>query len=491
MTLLTEATGVVRPDQGPDHGQSYDIVVIGAGPAGMAAAITAAAHGGKVCLLDEQSRAGGQIYRDVSVAGEHRTEILGADYAHGAGLVRALADSPVDHCTGATVWRIDRDGRVVFSVGGQARQIAGARLILATGALERPVPIPGWTLPGVMTAGAGQILLKQSGLIAEGAVLAGSGPLLYLLAVQMIRAGVPPAALVETQTRQDLVRSLRYFGGALKNWPALKKGQGMLAALRRAGVRRYQGARSLRVEGQGAAEALCFEAGGQMHRMKTTTVLLHQGVVPNIQASQSLGLEHRWDDRLQCFVPVVTLWGQSSCPTLFIAGDGAGIAGARAAEEAGRIAALGALWSLGRLTDRDRDRAAEGPRKALVREQAIRPFLETAYPPSPECLAPADSTVICRCEEVTAGDIRSYAALGCTGPNQTKAFGRSGMGPCQGRYCGLTVTRLLADATGQTPQSVGYYRIRPPLKPITLGELATLHTPSGQTPEQDASVASR
>ena len=97
-----------------------------------------------------------------------------------------------------------------------------------------------------------------------------------------------------------------------------------------------------------------------------------------------------------------------------------------------------------------------------------------AYPPYAHAVSPADTTVICRCEEVTAGEIRGYAKLGCLGPNQTKAFGRAGMGPCQGRYCGLTVTALLAEANRQTPNETGYYRIRPPLKPVTLGELAEM-----------------
>ena len=113
-------------------------------------------------------------------------------------------------------------------------------------------------------------------------------------------------------------------------------------------------------------------------------------------------------------------------------------------------------------------------RTALSREVAARPFLDAAYPPCAEVLLPADSTIVCRCEEVTAGDIRGYAGLGCLGPNQTKAFGRAGMGPCQGRYCGLSVTALLAEANGQTPDETGYYRIRPPLKPVTLGELAAM-----------------
>ena len=157
-----------------------------------------------------------------------------------------------------------------------------------------------------------------------------------------------------------------------------------------------------------------------------------------------------------------------------VAGDGAGIGGAKAAEVAGRLAALKLAEDLGRLTVSQRNQYATPLRTALARELAARPFLDMAYPPYTHAVSPADTTVICRCEEVTAGEIRGYAKLGCLGPNQTKAFGRAGMGPCQGRYCGLTVTALLAEANRQTPNETGYYRIRPPLKPVTLGELAEM-----------------
>ena len=149
-------------------------------------------------------------------------------------------------------------------------------------------------------------------------------------------------------------------------------------------------------------------------------------------------------------------------PGVCIAGDGAGIGGARVAGIAGRLAALKLAEEAGRLSASDRDDMATPLHAALSVERAARPFLDVAYPPYAGAIAPADTTVICRCEEVTAGDIRTYARIGCLGPNQTKAFGRAGMGPCQGRYCGLTVTAL-------------------PLKPITLGELASM-----DGPEKDA-----
>jgi NADPH-dependent 2,4-dienoyl-CoA reductase/sulfur reductase-like enzyme len=455
-----------------------DLIVVGAGPAGMAAAAEAASHGLSVALLDEQPRAGGQIYRDVEHATPERVRILGADYTEGRGLAAALHHERVTHITGAVVWAIEDRFRLSFTREGHAAQATADRLLLATGALERPMPVPGWTLPGVMTAGAAQILLKQSGVLARRAVLAGCGPLLYLLAAQMVRAGTPPLALVETQTRGDLLRATRHAGGALRGWPYLAKGMTLLAEILRARVPRHTGATRIAIEGETHAEAVTFQAGGRAHRIACDTVLMHHGVVPNTQAARSLGVSHRWDAQQHCFAPVVDDWGGTAIEGLHIAGDGAGIGGAKAAALAGRLAALGIACDSGRLSPATRDAEAAPLHRALARERAIRPFLDAAYPPFAEALTPADATIVCRCEEVTAGDIRGYARLGCIGPNQTKAFGRPGMGPCQGRYCGLTVTALLAEAHRRSSDEIGYYTIRPPLKPVTLGELAAMDSPA-------------
>lgn len=452
----------------------HDLVIIGAGPAGMAAAAQSAELGLSVTLLDEQLRAGGQIYRDVDRASPSRGNILGTDYTDGTRLTEDLRQSGVEHISGAVVWAIEDEFRISYTCNGRGAQIEADRILLATGAQERPMPIPGWTLPGVMTAGAGQILLKQSGIVAQGAALVGSGPLLYLIAAQMVRAGKPPAAMIETQARGDMLRALRHVSGALRGWPYMAKGLNMLAEIKRAKVPRYTGATQIAVEGEGKAEVVTFTHKGRRRRIACETVYLHHGVVPSTQAARSLGISHRWDAAQGAFVPELDAWGQSDVEGVFIAGDGAGIGGAKAAEHAGRLAALKVAENAKRLPPQHCNRMATPLRGALVRELAARPFLDAAYPPYAAALHPADKTVICRCEEVTAGDIRSYAKLGCLGPNQTKAFGRAGMGPCQGRYCGLTVTALLADANGRSPDETGYYRIRAPLKPVTLGELAAM-----------------
>ena len=452
-----------------------DFLVIGAGPAGMAAAAEAAQAGLSVALIDEQAQPGGQIYRNVTEAGPRRRAILGAEYAAGLPLALGVAGPGIRHVAQASVWQIGPDLSVGCSAGGRALAFRGRCLLIATGALERPVPLPGWTLPGVMTAGAAQILLKQAGMVPGRAVLAGSGPLLYLVGAQLVRAGHPPLALVETQGPDALRAALRHLPGALRGWRAMAKGLGWMAELRRAGVPRHTGAADLAIEGTDVAEALAFTCGGRRHRIACETVLLHEGVVPNVQATRSLGLPHRWHEGQHCFVPAHDRWGLTPLDGIYVAGDGAGIGGAKAAALAGRLAALHAAAALGRIAPAMRDLRAAPLFRARARELAPRPFLDAAYPPGAQTRAPDDATVVCRCEEVTAGDIRRFAALGCLGPNQAKAFGRAGMGPCQGRYCGLTVTAILAEATGQSPDETGYFRIRPPLKPVTLGEIAAMH----------------
>ncbi|XYK79043.1 MAG: FAD-dependent oxidoreductase [Labrenzia sp.] len=456
--------------------EKHDLVVIGAGPAGLSAATLAAKHGARVALLDEQTSTGGQIYRNVTEASGELKRILGLDYAHGSELASAFFSEKIAYTPSATVWDISADQEIAYSVAGRAQQIKTKCILLATGALERPVPVKGWLLPGVMTAGAAQILLKSSGLVSDRAVLVGSGPLLYLLASQMITAGSPPLAIVETQTLSSYLKAVCHIWGAARGYKAILKGLGLQRVIRKAGVKRYVGANAIEILGASNTTGLQFQVSGKSIRINCDTVFLHQGVVPNTQLSRALGLDHEWNIAQRCFRPVCDRWGRSSLGSVFVSGDGAGIGGAKAAELTGSLVALEVLRELGQIKESERDRFARPVAKALRRELAVRPFLDALYPVPQEIACPANDVQICRCEEVSAGEIRDYARLGCLGPNQTKAFGRSGMGPCQGRYCGLTVTEILAKEHSLSPDQVGSYRIRMPIKPVTLGELAALNT---------------
>ena len=452
---------------------TVELAIVGAGPAGMAAAALAAELGLDTVLIDEQDGPGGQIYRAIERAGADadRTSPLGRDYLAGQPLAAALRDSGADYRPATTVWHIDPEGLLSLATGNRSDTIAARHILLATGAIERPVPIPGWTLPGVMTVGAAQILLKTADLVPEGrTVLAGQGPLLYLAALQLARAGAPPLAVLETAPHANYHAAVRQLPGAL--WPgrrALLKGLGLLFGVRRAGIPIRREVRGLRAIGRNRVEAIAWGGG----EIAVDHLLLHEGVIPNTQISLALQLVHEWDEAQLCWRPIVDEWGRSSLPNVAITGDGAGILGADAAALAGRLAALDAAAAFGKIDEGERDRRARPIRAALDRERAFRPFLDALYRPSPSVLVPRDdATIACRCEEVTVGRIRRAVRLGAPGPNQLKAFTRCGMGPCQGRICGPIVSAVIAEARGVPIAEIGTYRPRAPYKPITVGALA-------------------
>jgi hypothetical protein len=242
---------------------------------------------------------------------------------------------------------------------------------------------------------------------------------------------------------------------------------------------------SLAVEGTNRATGVRFAVGGQTHALPVDQLLLHQGVVPDINLASAAACALAWNELQACFVPVADDWGGTTVPGVYVAGDGAGIAGAMAAEARGRLTALGVANALGRIDGSTRERIAQRHRRDRAIAMRGRPFLDTLYRPADVFRLPEGNTLACRCEEVPAAAIIDLARSGCAGPNQAKAFVRCGMGPCQGRWCGLTVTELIARGQRRDPAEVGYYRLRFPVKPVALGDLASLPT----TPAAERAVA--
>jgi NADPH-dependent 2,4-dienoyl-CoA reductase/sulfur reductase-like enzyme len=448
-----------------DLAPSYDLVVIGGGPAGLAAASLAARVGVSTVLFDENPGIGGQIYRGITSTPLANRTILGEDYWAGEALAAEATASGAAIVTGATVWSLDPQRIVGVSIDGKARMIAAQRVIIATGSLERPFPIPGWTLPGVMTAGGAQTALKAHGLLPAGrTVMAGTGPLLWLLAAQLLRAGGRIDAILDTTPRGNWLRALPHLPDFMLS-PYFAKGLALLREVRaKVPVHKVDRVEAI---GDGKLREVVFGQG----RMAADLLLLHQGVVPNVNLALAAGVAHAWNERQLCFQPVLDGDFASSVPGIAVAGDGAGIAGGTAAAERGRIAAIAAVRAL----RPDADLPDPQPvRQRLQREERGRAFLDWLNRPAESFRQPEGDIVVCRCEEVTAQQVRDMAKIGCEGPNQMKAFLRCGMGPCQGRLCGLTVTELIAAERQTTPAEVGYYRLRPPVKPITLAELASL-----------------
>lgn len=451
--------------------KTCDLAIIGAGPAGMAAAVTAAKAELTVVILDEGEGPGGQIYRDVEQSTPPRQRVLGPDYMAGGNLAAELRASDAIYLARSTVWNIATNRLIDYSCEGTSYQLQAKYILAATGTVERACPIPGWTKPGVTTVGALQILLKSAGIVEENAIIAGSGPLLWLVASQMVAAGSPPIAIVETTPRGRFQAALPHILGAVRGHRYLRKGLSLIRKVRAANVPIYTGATELEVLGEHEATGLRFVSKGRQHSLSSRHVALHQGVVPNPQITRLLGCDHRWDKMQHCFRPVANKRGLTSFENVYVAGDGGGIMGAVSAAFQGRLASLDIARKLGK-APADRPARLEA---GLTKDGAVRPFLEALYAPVPEFISPSDDVKVCRCEEITAGAIRKAVDLGAPGPNQVKSYLRSGMGPCQGRVCGLVVAAIIAERRDVCMDDIGYFRIRPPLKPLHLSELAGFH----------------
>ena len=467
--------------------EPVDVAVIGGGPAGLAAATVAAEAGLGVSLFDEQAAPGGQIYRAIEAAdarGQAWLDLVGSDYATGAAIVERFRQSWAVHHPGHAVFDIGPDGGLGVLADGAARWLMARRIVIATGAQERPVPVPGWTLPGVLGAGAAQAMLKSAAIVPAGrTVLAGSGPLLFLVARQLKEAGANVVAVLETTPAANYRRAAARMSWSVLSAPEIGKGWRWRRQVQREAEAYHPGVHDLCIEGTDGVEAISFKVGGNDHRIDCDLVLLHEGVVPGIHLSMAAGIAHEWDEVQWCWRPAADEYGRTDLERVLVAGDAAGIIGAELSAAAGTLVGLAAASDLGAISGEQAASQGAPSLDVIARKKPLRHFLDTLYQPRKEVLVPpGDETVVCHCEEVTAGELRRIAAMGCPGPNQAKAFTRCGMGPCQGRMCGLTTSSVLAAAQGIGVAEAGHLRIRPPVKPVTVGELAAING-LGEPPE--------
>jgi NADPH-dependent 2,4-dienoyl-CoA reductase/sulfur reductase-like enzyme len=460
-----------------------DVLIVGAGPSGMSAALALNAAGAKVRVVDEQPAAGGQIYRAIDQVYQKRPadlELYGIDYAKGRDLTRQFAEADIDLSYGTSVWDITIENGnpgVGLVQDDQASYIYPRHIILATGAMERPTPFPGWTLPGVMTVGAAQTLFKASAMIPDSRpVIAGTGPLVYLFAKQMIAAGSKPALILDTGP--DSLPPSRWAElaqASIHNFGALYKGWQWIREIKQAGVERLTGVTSLSATGNQRLQSVEYCRRNQSFEITTDLLLVHDGVIPNSHLAFAAGCDHRWNVLQRYWAPVLNSQGLSSQPDISIVGDSASIAGADSAACSGRVVGWNVASLLGLVDDARCRSETTYDKQTIGRYSVLRQFLDNHFRPLEAFQAPSDKeTIICRCENVREGELREVAKLGCMGPNQGKAFTRCGMGACMGRQCGNSVSQLFAHYHKRPVADIGHYRIRSPVRPLTLKQLSTL-----------------
>ncbi|MBF8285218.1 MAG: FAD-dependent oxidoreductase [Anaerolineales bacterium] len=468
--------------------QTVEIAIVGAGPAGVSAAVAAAHAGAKVALVDEGARTGGQFFRQpISSTNGATPELLRHHFQRGRKLLDQLSHPNIQLYPETVVWNITAKRQLDLYHANRPLTLQAQRVILATGATERVAAFPGWTLPGVMTVGAAQSLLKSQGLIPGGrVVLAGSGPLLLAVARQLVDAGAQVVGVYEATHWWRWLRHAIHFQD---HRDRLREGLGHWWRLRTAGVPFEFCSAVTRAAGRGEGQVSRVEVScvdhawrprpGMRKTVAADTVCVSFGFIP-------AGCAHQFDPHIGAFITVTNEELETSVSGIYAAGEVRGIGGAEAALAEGRLAGLAAARSLGCEV---KDSELAEARAEQTKHRAFAAVLAELFAVKPGLAQfAADDTIVCRCENVTAGELREAGRGGALDLNSLKAWNRCGMGMCQGRTCAPIAAQIVAAEAGTNPESVGMFTARPPVKPVPLAVVGVVEGPRPTGPAMEDHV---
>jgi len=460
-----------------------EFVIIGGGPGGVAAAIEAAQAGVNVTLLDENERPGGQCFRQFEKGFKVTDpDALGADFKEGQELLHQFnsMQDKIRYLNNTLVWGIFEDRTLALARNGTSASLRFKHLLVATGAYDRPVPFPGWTLPGVFTAGGAQKLVKSERVLpGENILLAGTGPLQLVLADQILKAGGKIEGILETGNfGKNWLQGLRGIWG---NWDFLKEGLRYLRSIQKAGVPLLRSHIILAARGDGQVEEAVIAKVDKNWRprlntarsVKVDTICLGYGLVSSTELTMLAECEHKYDLRQGGYIPLRKANMETSVSGIYAVGDGAGVAGKKVAIIEGFIAGISAACSLGYLSSATAHERIKAYQKKLNKINRFRQILDDISLPRRGLYELAtDDTVICRCEEVTLKQLKTALADDTIQIKDFKRMTRLGMGSCEGRMCGPSTIEMMRHRLNASAEDVGCLKPRPSIKPVTLGVLA-------------------
>ncbi|MBS0419904.1 MAG: NAD(P)/FAD-dependent oxidoreductase [Proteobacteria bacterium] len=458
------------------------IVIVGAGPAGTRAAQCLVRHGLTPLVISEAPDNGGQIYRRQPPGFTRSPQKLYGAEAHKAVSLHSTFDrlrSQIAYLPQTTVVNIVDRTLFLDTLEG-VEEVTFDSLLLATGAMDRVIPMQGWTLPGVFTLGGAQVALKyQACAIGERVVFVGTGPLLYLVAYQYVKAGAQVAGVYDCVP----------FGRKVAALPSLLwsprtafLGMYYMARLKTLGVPVRQGITPVEIAGDGHVRAFKFRDDFGEHVVDCDAVGMGYGLKPESQLAELAGCSFRFDEIQRLWVVSHDGSGRVR-PGLYVAGDCGAIGGADVAELQGELAALELLADLGMQASAARRRKLQGSLRRLAR---FRRGLENAFP-FPQWLVHTvpKETIVCRCEAVKLGDMDDMLALlGPDDTNRLKAFCRTGMGRCQGRVCGSFLMEYLAVRSNKPIEAIRPLRAQAPIKPLAYAKAAARAEPGHALPAE-------
>ena len=463
--------------------KKVDLVVLGAGPAGVAAANVASIEGAEVVIIDENSSAGGQIYRAPPNEFQPQNSFKSDEFREGEKQRNILENSNLTALFKHRVWSVSSD-LVVSTVGPNGLSSWHARsLIIANGALERIIPFPGWTIPGVIGLAASTILLKsQYVLPGQSTVVAGCGPLLIAVANGIIKSGGKVSAIIDLNSKSDWIKA---FPRLLSRPDQLFKGMSWFANIMKAGIKLYGGhavTNTKQVDNVLRISIAPINSAGSILDSKNQKIVegdclaIGHGLFPSTEITRLLKAKHIYDPLKGGWVPLIDDDFRSSIPGVYIAGDATGISGAFSAVQKGRIAGMAAVRDLNVMSSQKYKakikseliilKKNENFGKAAVRLMKFRPELIQTI---------TSETIVCRCEDVFRSEIDEAIESGARDLNQLKAWTRCGMGPCQGRTCSEAIEAILASKVGSR-ELAGQWTGRTPLRPVPIEQIIGKYT---------------
>jgi thioredoxin reductase len=457
------------------------LTVVGAGPAGIRAAYTAAQAGVDVTVIDDNAQPGGQYYRQSPAEFGFSDPLSGkSGRADASDVLEKINHPKIRLLSGTQVWGAFGDRTLALADTEKTTLLHSDKIILATGAYDRPLAFPGWTLPGIFGAAATLRMLKTQWVLpGKHVLLAGLGPLQMALADALLKAGAEVVLVAEAANPFAHAAELPKFWG---HWDRLGEAWQYSSSMRShrvpllfnhaivaaTGREQVEAATIARLDASGAPIA------GSEKTYAVDAICLGYGLLPSFQLASALGCELRFDERLAWFEPLHNEWMETNQRGIFVAGDVTDIAGSKVALVEGEIAGLTAAAQLGYLTRAELDKRLSGPRQALRHLNRLAEALQSIYAFRPGLNQIAkDDTLLCRCEEITYAQARSALADGAGDLHALKLGTRAGMGYCQGRFCSVLLAPLAARESGKPLSAIQPFTVRPPIVPVSLKVLAT------------------
>ena len=462
--------------------KTFDLVIIGGGPAGIAAAATAAKHGLSVALIDERPTLGGQIYKRVGPGFKVKSaKEVGKDYFLGEELINELENSSVELFLETLVGTIENSAVVIVRNGESAERLSYKKLLISPGAYDRPVAFPGWTLPGVITAGAAQSLVKTQRVNPGSRIFfAGSGPLALAFPAQLSGYGANIVGIIEAAPRPGIFKALRILLAVIGNLDLMRDAAKYQFHLISNRIPMTYRRIIISANGKDRVESVTHAKVDKNWRVipgteKTVEVdalCVGYGFFPSVELFRLLGCELAYEESRGGAVVKLDNWGATSVANVFGAGDGTGISGSYVAIARGRLAALKIAAELGKISETSLTALATGFQKTFKRRTKFQSAINNAYEIKSGIYALADNkTVICRCESVTLENILPVLES-TVDPSVVKAYTRCGMGLCQGRNCQRQISALIAEKQNISIAEISQATPRFPTKPISLGQIA-------------------